>query len=375
MSHMTRTALSTAAFACLLLSSACNSSRGPVKLGVAMSLAEEGIKPSRYAAELAAKEINAAGGIDGRQVELVMRDDFANSDSAVAVANDLYTSDVVAVVGPAYSSMALAAAPVYNGGRRPLVQVSPSASSPLVSTAGEYTFRLCPSDLAYGAALARFASDRGFLRAAVIYVNDAYGRGVRETFAAQYSRLGGEIVELDPFLAATPDVGVYLARIAKEKRAQAIILAANQAEGLRVLAQIRAAKLNLPVLGGDGMSGAERTDPGLTEGMYVASGYIVGSQSPANQRFVAAYQKAFPRAGPPDQGAAASYDAVNLLARVIAEAGNDRAAIRRALARVGTADSAYQGVVGRIAFDSLGDVPELKVQIGIARSGVLVPAQ
>ena len=68
------------------------------------------------------------------------------------------------------------------GGRRPLVQLSPSASSPLLSRAGDFTFRLCPSDLAYGAALARFADQRGFGRAAMLFVNDEYGRGVRKSF-------------------------------------------------------------------------------------------------------------------------------------------------------------------------------------------------
>lgn len=356
------------------LLAACGGS-GPVRIGVALSLQEEGIKPSRYAAELAAKEINDAGGIKGRPLELVVRDDFGDSDSSVAAANELYASDVAAVVGPAYSSMLLASAPVYNGGRKPLVQISPSASSPLVSTAGPYTFRLCPSDLAYGAALARFASDKGFRRAAVLYVNDAYGRGVRERFAAEFSQLGGEVVELDPFLAASPDVSVYLARIAKEQKVQAIVLAANQGEGLKVLGQIRAAKLALPILAGDGMAGAERTDPALVEGIFVSSAYIVGNSSPVNRTFVAAYQQMFPRAGPPDQGAAASYDAVKLLARVIEQAGTDREAVRGALSRVGQGDAPYVGVVGRVAFDSLGDVPELKVQVGIARGGVLVPAE
>lgn len=358
-----------------LLLSSCAGESGPVKIGVAFSLTEEGVLPSRYAAELAEREINAAGGIGGRPLELVMRDDFSNTDSAVAVATGLYGTDVAAVIGGVYSSVTLAAAPVYNGGRSPLVQISPSASSPLLSHAGEYTFRLCPSDLAYGAALARFASDKGLRRAAVLYVNDAYGRGVRQTFAAEYSRLGGEVIELDPFLTTSTDVGPYLARMVKERKVQAIVLAANQAEGLQVLSQIRGAKLGLPILAGDGMAGAERTDPVLMEGAFVSSGYIVGNPSAVNQKFVAAYQKMFPRAGPPDQGAAATYDAVYLLAKVIGQAGSSRDRVRNTLAKVGNADPAYDGVVGRVAFDSLGDVPELKVQIGVARSGVLVPAE
>ncbi len=357
------------------LAAGCNSNSGPVRIGVALSLTEEGALPSRYAAELAEREINAAGGVGGRPLELVMRDDFANSDSAVAVATGLYGTDVSAVIGGVYSSVTLASAPVYNGGRKPLVQLSPSASSPLLSNAGAFTFRLCPSDLAYGAALARFASDKGLTRSAVLYVNDAYGRGVRQTFAAEYSRLGGEVIELDPFLTTSTDVGPYLSRIVKEKKVQAIVLAANQAEGLQVLSQIRGAKLGIPILAGDGMAGAERTDPALMEGTFVSSGYIVGSPNPMNQKFVEAYQKMFPRAGPPDQGAAATYDAVHLLAKVIGKVGSSREQVRNALAKTGNGDDAYDGVVGRVAFDSLGDVPELKVQIGVARAGVLVPAQ
>ncbi len=353
----------------------CDGDSGPYKLGVALSLTEPGARPARFAAELAAREINAGGGIGGRPLELLLRDDYANSDSAVGVAERLYGTDVSAVVGGVYSSVTLAAAPVFNGGRRPMVQLSPSASSPLLSRAGDFTFRLCPSDLAYGAALARFASDKGLRRAAVLYVNDAYGRGVRQTFAAEYSRMGGEVVELDPFLTTSTDVGPYLARIARERKAQAIVLAANQGEGLQVLAQIRAAKLGLPILSGDGMAGAERTDPTIMEGVFVSSGYIVGNPSAVNRKFVSAYQQAFPRAGPPDQGAAATYDAIYLLAKVLGEAGSDRQRVRTTLARIGNDDPAYEGVVGRVAFDSLGDVPDLKVQIGVARSGVLVPAE
>jgi branched-chain amino acid transport system substrate-binding protein len=228
---------------------------------------------------------------------------------------------------------------------------------------------------AYGAALARFASDKGLLHAAVVYVNDLYGRGMRQTFAAEYSRRGGEVVELDPFLAPSTDVGPYLARIVHEGRVQVILLAANQSEGLQVLAQVRAARLGLPILAGDGMAGAERTDPAMMEGVFASSGYLVGNPSAGNRKFVAAYQRAFPQAGPPDQGAAATYDAIYLLARVLGQAGPDRARVRNALARVGNVDPAYDGVVGRIAFDGLGDVPELRLQIGVARAGVLVPAE
>lgn len=347
------------------------SDSGPIRVGIALSITEPGTIPMKLGAELAAAEINAAGGINGRPLELVMRDDFATADSAIAIAQALYDSDVVAVIAGAYSSVALAAAPVYNGGRRPLVQLSPSASSPMLSTAGEYTFRLCPSDLAYGAALAQTASDRGLNRVAILYVNDAYGRGVRQTFVAEFSRLGGEVVELDPFLSTNPDVGPYLERMVREKRVQAVILAANQAEGLPVLASIRRARLGVPILAADGMSGAERTNPTLMDGVLVSSGYIALDPEERNHDFVLAYRKRFPDAGWPDQGAASTYDAVHLLATVIQEAGTDRKAVRNRLAGTGTTYPAYAGAVGRVVFDSVGDAPSVKVRIGRVRDGML----
>jgi branched-chain amino acid transport system substrate-binding protein len=359
----------------LALAIGCRSDAGPLRIGLALSLDEAGVVPMRLGAELAAKEVNAAGGINGRPLELLERNDYASNDSAVAIASELYGSDAVAVIGGAYSGVTLASAPVYNGGKHPLVQLSPSASSPVLTGAGEYTFRLCPSDLAYGAALARFANESGLRRAAVLYVNDEYGRGVRRTFSDEYLRAGGEVVELDPYLASSPDVGVYLTRIAREQRAQVIVLATNQEEGLPVLRQIRAAKLGLPILAGDGMVGAERTDPTLMEGVFVSSAYIVGGSGETNRAFVANYRKAYPDAGSPDQGAAASYDAVHLLARVLSKAGPDRSRVRAALADVGAGSHPYDGVVGSIAFDSQGDVPALVVQIGVARGGELVPAQ
>jgi branched-chain amino acid transport system substrate-binding protein len=344
---------------------------GPVRIGVALSITEAGTVPMKRGAELAMAEINAAGGINGRPLELVMRDDRAEADTAIAIAQELYDSDVSAVIAGAYSGLALAAAPVYNGGRRPLVQLSPSASSPLLSSAGEYTFRLCPSDLAYGAALAQTASDRGWNRVAILYVNDAYGRGVRQTFVAEFSRLGGEVVELDPFLATAPDVGPYLERMVRERRVQAVVLAANQSEGLPVLSAIRRTRLGVPVLAADGMSGAERTDPILMDGVLVSSGYIALDPEERNHAFVLAYKKRYPDAGWPDQGAAATYDAVHLLAEVIKEVGTDRKAVRNRLAGTGTAFPAYAGAVGRVAFDSLGDAPSVRVRIGRVRDGML----
>ena len=120
----------------LLLSlAACGDSGGPIRIGLAGPFSDPVGAPMKRAAELAVEEINAAGGVRGRPLELVARDDFGDPDSAVAVASALVGERVVAVIGHVYSGTTLAAAPVYNDANDPVVQISPSSSSPDVTTA------------------------------------------------------------------------------------------------------------------------------------------------------------------------------------------------------------------------------------------------
>ena len=358
----------------LLLALAAGCRGGPIKLGIAGAFSDPAGAPMRLAARLAAEEINAAGGVGGRQLLLVERDDYTDPDSAVGVANDLYQSDVSAVVGHLFSGTTMAAAPVYNSGRNPLVALSPSSSAPDVTTAGPYTFRICPSDLAHGAALARWADDRlGLKRAAVLYLNNDYGRGIRSTFIRDFIQRQGEIVSSDPYLGDAPPVGPYLDRLARDKRAQLLLVAGNRLEAEEILRQARARGITIPLMGGDGLEGIEQAGA-LSEGVYVSTAYLPLIASPANRRFIAAWKKKYPEAPPPNQPAAATYDAVYLLREVFARAGDNRAAVRRALEAVGHGTPAFEGVTGRIAFDSMGDVSNAQVYVGVVHGGRIVLA-
>lgn len=359
------------AVATWVLISACNVSSGPIKIGLAGSLSDPVGVPMKYAAELAVQEINAQGGIEGRPLELVERDDYADADSAVFVATDLYEAGVSAVIGHLFSGMTLAAAPVYNGGPDPVAAISPSSSSPDVSTAGDYTFRICPSDLAHGTALAKWVHDTLRLeRGAVLYLNDQYGRGVRQTFVRDFIRRGGVLQSIDPYLGDTPQVGPYLDRLAKIGGTGFVIVAGNRGEAEEILRQARKRGLTMPVLGGDGLEGIEAAGP-LAEGVYLSSAYLPTLATAANKAFIQAYRRKFPSAGLPNQPAAATYDAVYLLRDVLTRAGSRRDAVRRELARVGTLAPAFHGVTGTVSFDSKGDVPNQSVYIGVVRNGVV----
>jgi branched-chain amino acid transport system substrate-binding protein len=352
-----------------LLLAACTASE-PIEIGIAGAFTDPIGKPMVLGARLAVDEINARGGVAGRRLALIEENDYGDADSAVVVATRLYQTDAVAVIGHLYSGTTLAAAPVYNGGDNPIVAISPSSSSPEVSHAGDYTFRVCPSDFAHGAALARWVRERlGLSRGTVLYLNDQYGRGVRERFAAEFSRRGGELVAVAPYLGDTPDVAAYMARMAQDGRSQFVVVAGNRSEAEEVLRQMQSRGIDVPLLGADGLEGIEEAGD-LAEGVYETLAYLPIIDTPENQRFVETYRTRYTGEPLPNQPAAASYDAVHLLARVIEDAGADRERIREGLTAVNEA-APFQGVTGTIAFDSLGDVPTRDVHVAVVRNGAL----
>lgn len=350
--------------------------RGPIRIGLQGTYGDPLGKPQRFGAQLAVNQINAAGGIHGRLLELVEAEDHGDPDSAVAAATKLANSDVVAVIGGSFSGPTLAAAPVYNDATNPVLQITPSGSSPDISSAGDWTFRICPSDLSHAAALARFVRQTLRLdRGAVLYMNNNYGRGFRTAFETEFVRLGGTITTSDPYLPEkVKEAQPLVDRIAIDPRVQFILDAGYEDDGAALLRMARSKGVNVPFMGGDGLEGIEREGP-VAEGTFQTAAYLANMNTPANKTFVATYISVFPSEPTPNQTAVSTYDAVNLLAQLIGDVGTDRTALRNALAQVGTGRPAYEGVAGRIAFDSLGDVPEKHVVIGKARDGVVYDAE
>lgn len=321
------------------------------------------------AARMFQEELNAAGGIDGRPVELVIRDDAADGETAIDIATEFAADpSVAAVVGHVTSGAELAAAGVYEDSG--LVAVSPSATSPDVSRAGDWIFRVCPSDIAHGLALARWvAGDLGLQTGVVLYANDAYGRGVLGGFAAEFEAEGGTILSRDPFLTETTQdslgVDPYLRR-ALARSAEFLIVASLADEAAAVIRAARRLGFTGPILGGEGLLGVENAGP-VTEGVYVSAPFLPDGTTGAAREWVDAYAEVY--GAPPDAFAAQTYDALRLIAHAIDEVGTDRTAIRDYLAGVGTSRPAFDGVTGAIAFDDAGDVPNKTVAIGSIRGG------
>jgi branched-chain amino acid transport system substrate-binding protein len=355
----------------LCLLAACNSSDDPIRIGILGPFSNNDGSPMKNAAILAAEEINRAGGIGGRRLELVERDDFGNADSAVRAASELAESDVVAVIGSVYSSITLTVAPIFNGSNNPVVQISPSSSSPAISQAGPYTFRICPTDMAHGGALARFARERlNLSRAAVIYQNDEYGRGMRRAFLEEFIRLGGTVLGVDPYLQSDGVPAPYFQRLAEGVHPQFVFVAGMAKEGGQAMRIARGLGLDAAFMGGDGLSDLADTDP-VAEGTFISVAYLEDQPSPRNIEFVQKYHARWPNSAALNKSGAGAYEALYLLKEIIEQAGTSRRRIRDALAAVGNSAPAYEGLTGRIAFDENGDVPNLPVVVGVVRQGAL----
>lgn len=345
-----------------------------ILIGLAGPFAQERGTSMRRAAELAVREINGMGGIDGRLLELLVVDDNADADRAFRVAAQLHGNHrVVAVIGHLTSGTTLAAAPIYGGDDNPVVNISPSASSPQLSNAGPFTFRVCPTDQAHAARLAEWArSALGAQRAAILYRNDVYGRSVRTTFSSDFARLGGTVVTSDPYLDEIPSFEPYLRRLQQQGGADVLFIAGNQGDAGRILPALDTMGIRARVLGGDGLSGIQET-VASAEGTYISSAYLPDRPGDRNERFISAYRTAY-RNQLPDHRGAGSYDIVYLLAQAIDVVGSNRRRIRDYLAQVGRELAPFEGVTGTIAFDENGDVPSKKVVVGVVSNRRLITA-
>jgi branched-chain amino acid transport system substrate-binding protein len=370
-------ARSTLAGVLLLALAACGTGPGEeIKLGLAGPIAQANGRSFKMASEMAIEEINQAGGIRGKRLVLEIKDDEARPERAIQVAAELRDDPrVVAVIGHIGSAASIAAADVYNHPARGLLQISPASSSPALSEAGEWTFRICPTDLQHGPALASWTREKlGLDHAAVLYANDEYGRGLLETFGAAFEGAGGQLVARDPFLPALMEderaLDPYIERAIREHM-DALVIAGQAPEALKIVRAARRLGFTGAVLGADGITSL-KDEGALAEGVYVTSAFLPDRGSPKAREFVNKYVERYNEL--PDHRGAMAYDAIHLVARALREVGPDRRALRTYIAGVGTMSDPYEGVSGSITFDENGDVKEKEVTVGVMRRGLIVTA-
>lgn len=312
-------------------------------------------------AQLAIHEVNARGGVRGRPIRLQSMNDSANGRRAMDVAAEFVADPrVVAVVGHVNSGAMLMAAQVYDG---QLPAVATAASSPELTGASPWAFRVISNDSANAIEMARYASSRGYARAVVLYENDTYGRGLAALFRHAFS---GEVLSSDPIASSETDLEPFVAYYRK-RQPDLVFVAGTEATGRIVLAEARRQGLRADFMGGDGWVGVT-VDTLAAEGAIVAAPFTPTDPRPEVRAFVAAFRKAHGR--DPDAFAALGYDAAMTVARGIEAAGPDRQALRSWLAGLDAAHP-VEGVTGPVAFQASGDRLGRGIVMTRVRSGAL----
>lgn len=277
---------------------------------------------------------------------------------------------VVGVVGHPESGTTLDAIGEYadskNGGKNGVVLISPTGTSPALTGANRWLFRVCPSDLQGSRAVARFALDSLHAgRASVIYRNDAYGRDFTKTFSDVYREGRGAVVERDPYVAGVTPWDSYAGYI-KQLKVDAVVFPGNTEDALLLLRALKAVGISPPLMGGDDASGLEDNAAEFPNARYLAFFLARRATTPEAKAFIAAYRLAYKT--DPDQRAALSYDAAMLIGHAAIDVGPDRAKIRDYIESInGTSKPAVIGVTGSIVFDQNHDVvnkPVVIVQVG-----------
>lgn len=323
----------------------CSDARAPIVIGSAGPWKEAYGAMNKMGVDLAIDEINARGGVRGRQLEVLSRDDDGQGTRAAEIAAEFVAnSGLVAVVGHVNSGAMVAAARVYDG---QLPAVATTATSPELTGISRWTFRVISSDSANGIALARFAQQLGGRRVAIMYENNSYGRGLAGSFVRNFA---GDIISLDPIPDTEADFEPFVTYY-QRNRVDIVFVAGTETSGMAVLREARRQQLQADFLGGDGWTGVV-ADTAASEGVYVGAPFTAEDPRPEAQRFVRAFRQKFNRV--PDGNAALAYDATKLVARAIEAVGPDRSAVRDWLAGL-SVKSAYDGVTGAIRFQADGD--------------------
>lgn len=302
--------------------------------------------------ELAVNEINAAGGIDGKLIELISYDNKSDATESYNNALKLATEDeVVAIIGAATSGLTVAQQPVAT--EYGTLIITPSGSNSLVTVAEDGTvfdtmYRTCFIDPFQGIVLANFASTNlGLTKAAILGAQDSdYAIALAGIFKDQFVANGGTVVAEEAYPADTENFSAIITKLMATD-AEVLYVPAYADSAQFVIKQARELGWNVPILGPDGFDSTALQNAGAANlnDVYFSTHFTTLDENPKVAQFVADY-KALTNEDP-FVFSALAYDAVYLLAQAIDEADSlDPAVISEKLSAIN-----FTGITGTITFD------------------------
>ncbi|MBQ4379232.1 MAG: ABC transporter substrate-binding protein [Treponema sp.] len=280
--------------------------------------------------ELAVSEINAAGGINGQQIELIAEDDEGAAEKSVSAYKKLVTQNGVKfILGSLTSGCAIAISPLAQAQK--IIQIAPAATAPALTDAGNYIFRACYDDPFQGTVGGKFASETlGKKSAAILYdIGNDYSVGLTDNFKAAFEANGGTIVSLETYSTGDKDFNAQLTKI-KNANPDVVYLPDYYSTVALIVKQLRAQGIDAPIVGADGWDGlTENAGDEVLNGFY-SNHYAADSTDEKVQNFVKNYKEKYTLT--PTSFAALGYDSVYMLRDAIVNAGTtDSESVRTAL--------------------------------------------
>ena len=308
----------------------------PIKIGLVAALSG----PSAQSGEaitrgltIAIDEINAKGGVLGRKLELVRRDDESSPPKGVSAARELiYQEKVAAIFGGLDTPVSLAFIPIVNKERVPYMGVW-AAGTPITRNGAKenYAFRVSAVDIIVDEALLKYAQKKyGSKKPGLILINNPWGESNEKGLRAMAKELNVPLAGIEKFENADVDVTPQLTRL-RNAGADSLILVANAAPGAQMMKSRERMGWKVPVVSHWGISGGRFTElagPSAAEAVFVQTYSFFGKQGPAGQRVLEALKQKYGVKSPEEVfspvGLANAYDAMHLLALGMKKAGTTK---------------------------------------------------
>lgn len=300
---------------------------------------------TRDAIQMAVDEINAAGGVNGKKIKLIVEDDEANPEKTVNAFKKLATQDkVVGIVGALTSKCSLAI--TKEAQQRKIIMISPSSTNDAVTSAGEYIFRACYNDSFQGQVVAQFAIENLKAKnAAILYDNtNDYSKGLRDNFKKKFEELGGKVAVEESYATGDKDFNAQLTKI-KGTNPEVLFIPDYYSTVSLIAKQVKNQGINAPMLGADGWDEITNNAGDEVIGSYYSNHYSPDADDKDVKDFVSKYQEKYKIV--PNALAALGYDATYILVEAIKRAGSTDAA--KVQAEMMKTDKKY--VTGQIKFD------------------------
>jgi len=319
------------------------------------------------AIQLALDEVNEKGGIDGKQVKLVVGDDTGNPKEAPNVAQKFAADNsILAVIGHWNSSCTLAARGIYESVGLPVI--TDSVNKTITDGTTPHIYRISLTDTSQAQHLANYAyNEMGKRKAAILFTANDFGTGLKNDFTEKFTELGGEVVASETYFEGqSKDFSPQLTKI-KSQNPDLLFVAGYYVETALIAQQAKSSGLDVQMLGTEGISSDELIKLGgdAVEGIKFTGFFHPDVEYPGTKEFVDAFKAKYDKE--PDTYAALAYDSAKLILEAMEQNGADREEIKKYLDSV----KDFPGVAGPISFEN-NDVKR-GIIILTVKDGQIVP--